>query len=83
MSFQDHFSGHAAAYRHARPEYPDELFTYIASLTHAHELAVDCACGNGQASTGLARRYARVIANDASVAQLRQATAQSNVSVMA
>ena len=83
MAFKDHFSGHAAAYCEARPQYPDELFAYIASLTSAHELAVDCACGNGQASAGLARHYAHVIANDASEAQLRQASPQSNMTLLA
>lgn len=83
MSFKDHFSAHAAAYRYARPDYPDELFAYLASLTPTHELAVDCACGNGQASAGLARYFSHVIASDASVQQLRQAQAHANVSWLA
>lgn len=83
MSFKDHFSGHAAAYRDARPDYPDELFAYLASLTPAHELAVDCACGNGQASAGLARHYAHVVANDASVEQLRQSAHHPQISLLA
>ncbi|MET0985361.1 MAG: class I SAM-dependent methyltransferase [Steroidobacteraceae bacterium] len=83
MAFKDHFSGHAAAYRHARPDYPDELFAYIASLTPTHELAIDCACGNGQASAGLAQHYAQVIGNDASVQQIRQSPARSNILLLA
>lgn len=83
MSFKDHFSAHSAAYVQGRPHYPAELFAYIASLTSSHELAVDCACGNGQASSGLAAHYAHVIANDASVQQLREAPADPRISFLA
>jgi SAM-dependent methyltransferase len=83
MSFKDHFSAHASAYRQARPDYPDELFDFVASLTSAHDVAVDCACGNGQASVGLTRHYKHVIASDASVAQLREAAAHPGVSLLA
>ncbi len=31
MSFKDHFSGHANAYAKYRPDYPTELFDYLAS----------------------------------------------------
>jgi len=30
MAFNDHFSGHAATYREARPLYPDALFDWLA-----------------------------------------------------
>lgn len=80
MSFKDHFSGHASVYAQGRPSYPHELFSYIASLTSSHDLAVDCACGNGQATLGFTQHFAHVIANDASVKQLRQAPAHPQVS---
>ena len=47
---KDHFSGHAAVYQQFRPDYPDALFAYLASLCPGHDLAWDCATGNGQAA---------------------------------
>jgi SAM-dependent methyltransferase len=74
MTFHDHFSGHAGAYARARPTYPAELFTWLASLTEGHNLAWDCGTGNGQAAKGLAGFYAAVLATDASSAQIAQAS---------
>lgn len=73
MSFADHFSGHAADYARARPDYPADLFAWAASLTAAHDCAWDAGAGNGQASVALARHYARVIATEPSAAQLANA----------
>ncbi len=73
MAFQDHFSGHASAYARYRPEYPNELYDYLATLTARREVALDCATGSGQAAIGLARHFECVIATDGSVAQLRNA----------
>ena len=69
-SFKDHFSGHAGNYAAYRPWYPQELFDALAKLTAKHERVWDCATGNGQAATGLARHFAHVVASDASVQQL-------------
>jgi SAM-dependent methyltransferase len=74
MSFKDHFSGHAAVYATFRPTYPAALFDFVTSLTPGRALAWDCATGNGQAAIGLADAFARVIATDASTAQLAHAT---------
>jgi SAM-dependent methyltransferase len=79
MTFKDHFSAQSAGYRTFRPSYPDELFTYLAGLAPAHDLAWDCATGNGQAAVGLARHFRRVIATDASANQLAQAIAAPNI----
>ena len=46
----------AGLYVQSRPQYPGELFAYIASLTVKRKLAWDCATGNGQAALGLAAR---------------------------
>jgi SAM-dependent methyltransferase len=73
MSFKDHFSGHAAVYASFRPTYPAALFDFVTSLTPGRSLAWDCATGNGQAAVGLAESFARVIATDASAAQLEHA----------
>lgn len=83
MAFKDHFSGHASAYARYRPEYPSELYDYLATLTQRCEVALDCATGSGQAAVGLARRYALVIATDGSVAQLRNAQAHPHVAYVA
>ncbi|HVT17307.1 MAG TPA: class I SAM-dependent methyltransferase [Thermoanaerobaculia bacterium] len=71
--FKDHFSGHAADYAAYRPGYPAALFVYVATLPRGHGLAWDCATGNGQAATGLAPYFARVIATDASPQQIGNA----------
>jgi SAM-dependent methyltransferase len=65
-SYKDHFSGHATVYQKFRPNYPDELFDYLASQAPQRETAWDCATGNGQAAVSLSRRFNQVIATDAS-----------------
>ncbi len=73
-SFKDHFSAYAADYAAFRPGYPEALFDLLASLPRRRALALDCATGNGQAAVGLAERFERVIAIDASAEQLASAT---------
>jgi SAM-dependent methyltransferase len=77
--FKDHFSGHADSYEAFRPDYPTELFQYVASITPAHELAWDCATGNGQAALGIAPYFKAVIATDASAKQIDQARPGENI----
>lgn len=78
-TFPDHFSGHAAAYRAARPGYPEGLFAWLAAQAPATHLAWDVGCGNGQASVALAEHFARVVATDPSAEQLAQAEAHPRV----
>jgi len=78
-TFEDLFSNHAACYAMARPNYPAELFAYLASLTPRRRLAWDCGTGNGQAAVGLANHFEQVIATDASAAQLDQAAAHERI----
>lgn len=78
-SFKDHFSGGAKSYAEHRPGYPEELFAWVATLTHAHELAWDCATGNGQAAVGVAVHYRHVAASDASAAQIANRRAHPSV----
>ncbi|MNX64850.1 hypothetical protein D3C86_958880 [compost metagenome] len=80
MSFKDHFSGHAAVYAAYRPRYPDELFAWLAQKAPGHELAWDCATGNGQAAVGLAAYFERVHATDASADQIAHAERLPNIS---
>ena len=78
-SFKDHFSAHASAYARYRPRYPEALFAYLASLCPVHNLAWDCATGNGQAAHSLAGHFARVVATDASTDQLAHAAPHERV----
>ncbi|HEY3280267.1 MAG TPA: class I SAM-dependent methyltransferase [Gemmatimonadales bacterium] len=79
MSFADHFSGVSAAYAAFRPRYPDALFDLLAGVAPGRDAAWDCATGSGQAALGLARHFARVIATDASDAQIAHATPHPRV----
>jgi SAM-dependent methyltransferase len=78
--FKDYFSGHAAEYARFRPHYPEKLFEYLASISSRHELAWDCATGNGQAAVGLARHFTAVIATDASAQQIESAEPNERIS---
>jgi len=77
--FIDQFSRVSADYARFRPRYPRELFAWIASLVDRHELAWDCATGNGQAALGLAPHFAHVVATDKSAEQLSHAPRHSRV----
>jgi SAM-dependent methyltransferase len=77
--YADHFSRLATAYASRRPSYPDELFAYLGAISRRHEVAWDCAAGNGQASVPLARIFRRVIATDASASMIANATPHSGV----
>jgi SAM-dependent methyltransferase len=77
--FRDFFSGHADSYEAYRPNYPPALFAYLASVVPRRELAWDCACGNGQATLGIAPYFRAVIASDASARQIEQARPCENV----
>src|SRR5215470_9845268 len=79
MSFKDHFSRLAAQYSAYRPSYPASLFAYLAQCCPEHQVVWDCACGNGQATLGLAEQFDRVIATDASPQQVAAAPSRDNV----
>jgi SAM-dependent methyltransferase len=83
MSFKDHFSSHAALYAKYRPDYPPELYAYLAALTAHRDIALDCATGSGQAAVGLAKHFSRVVATDGSVQQLRNAQPAEGVTYVA
>ena len=68
-----YFSKQAKYYAQFRPDYPAELFKFVAEVAPGHALAWDCATGNGQAALGLATHFQKVIATDASQAQISQA----------
>ncbi|HYT04056.1 MAG TPA: class I SAM-dependent methyltransferase [Gemmatimonadales bacterium] len=77
--FKDHFSETAAAYAAHRPTYPEALVDFLSGMAPARDLAWDSGCGSGQLSVPLAGRFARVIATDASAAQLARAVPRPNV----
>jgi len=82
VSFEDHFSGHAAAYATYRPAYPAGLPAYVSGLPVPpadHRLAWDCATGNGQAAHGIVEHFARVVATDASPQQLAHAVPHARI----
>ncbi|MBO9661762.1 class I SAM-dependent methyltransferase [Dokdonella sp.] len=79
MTFKDLFSGHSEVYQAARPTYPAALFDWLAAQAPARDLVWDVGCGNGQASTALAARFARVHASDPSAQQIANAEARPNI----
>ena len=67
------FATEAAEYAHLRPTYPDNLFEFLATIVASRNIAWDCATGNGQAATHLARHFGQVIATDESGEMIAQA----------
>lgn len=68
--FNDHFSGIAEAYAAARPDYPEALFDVLAAVVPATARVWEPGCGSGQATRGLAARFAHVHATDPSAQQI-------------
>jgi SAM-dependent methyltransferase len=79
MKFNDQFSRQSDVYAKARPTYPDALFEYLSGLCKGHDLAWDCATGNGQAALSLKKHFSGVVATDASAEQIRQARAAEGI----
>ncbi|XVE62349.1 hypothetical protein DITRI_Ditri06bG0111000 [Diplodiscus trichospermus] len=63
----------ANLYLDARPTYPSEWYSMLATRTLHHTLAWDAGTGNGQAAIGVAEHYEKVIGSDVSEAQLQHA----------
>ncbi len=78
-SFKDHFSGHSRSYAEYRPTYPNSLFGFLADCCTQHRLALDCATGNGQAALALTSFFEKVIASDASEAQIQAAESDPKI----
>lgn len=68
------FSIDSGQYAQFRPTYPASLFTWLAEKAPRHTLALDVAAGSGQATQGLVPRFDTVLACDASVTQLQEAS---------
>lgn len=80
MEGRETFSVASDAYASSRPQYPTELFAWIASECERHETAWDCATGNGQAALGLAPHFEKVEATDVSREQIEHSFPLPNVS---
>ena len=79
QNFKDLFSQSSQDYAKYRPQYPDTLYSYLASLCDQKNLAWDCATGSGQAALQLAQHFDAVTATDLSEAQLSQAATHKNI----
>jgi ubiquinone/menaquinone biosynthesis C-methylase UbiE len=77
--FRDHFGSVSSDYVKNRPTYPPDLFDWLASQCMSHDLTWDCGTGSGQAATELARYFDRVLATDASVAQIAHAVVHPKI----
>src|SRR5512139_2885206 len=77
--FADHFTSVADRYAAFRPPQPADVIAYAVSLAPRQGVAWDCGTGNGQAALGLAASFERVVATDASAAQIEHATAHPRV----
>jgi len=73
MKFEDHFSTQSGQYAQYRPQYPEAVYAYLASIVPSHSLVWDCGTGNGQAAVGLAQYFEGVYATDASAEQVGRA----------
>ena len=73
------FDAVAQNYSRFRPRYPDAIFQWMAERAPAHGHCWDAACGNGQASVGLARCFGHVTATDLSPEQIDAAQAHPGV----
>jgi SAM-dependent methyltransferase len=74
-----YFGQQAQKYSHHRPDYPPEIFAFLASISPSKEKAVDCATGNGQAARGLAQYFSEVIATDINEAQIALARPEERI----
>lgn len=66
-------------YARFRPVYPENLYTFLLSVTPERALAWDCGCGNGQVAGVLANYFEKVEASDISSKQLEYAVKKPNI----
>lgn len=78
-NFKDHFSKGSDGYAAYRPKYPQRLGEELAKISPRQDLALDCGCGSGQMSVLLADYFKKVIATDASAAQIETAEQKQGV----
>jgi SAM-dependent methyltransferase len=71
--------GTVADYYTARPTYPAAFFKWLSEISPDNHMALDCACGGGQVTQGLARYFEYVEAIDISEDQIKHAPSFPNV----
>lgn len=76
---KDNFSTQSSQYAKFRPTYPQELYDFLLSHVKDTKLAWDCATGNGQVASELAKRFDKVYATDISKNQLANAVQLPNI----
>ncbi|MBN2367002.1 MAG: class I SAM-dependent methyltransferase [Calditrichaeota bacterium] len=79
MKHTPDFSPFAGRYAASRPRYPEKLFSFLASLSPAHQCAWDSATGSGQAALDLTTYFHQVIATDISPEQIRHAVTHPRI----
>ncbi len=79
METRNLFNHQSKLYASARPQYPPELFKWLASVTPGKEIVWDCGTGTGQAAIGLSKYFAKVEATDISPRQIENAFDITNV----
>jgi SAM-dependent methyltransferase len=77
--FMNHFGPRASQYAAWRPRYPNDLMDYLAAVSGDTDVVWDCGTGNGQAAVGLAERFSRVVATDASADMIAHAVPHPHV----
>jgi len=76
---KDNFSKQAEIYKKYRPGYPQELFDFMLRQFSERSAALDCATGNGQTATVLAKYFEKVYATDISQQQIDHAPQAENI----
>lgn len=79
MKYIDHFNTESKQYQQFRPDYPDALYQFLATLTPRKSCIWDCATGSGQAALALVKYFDRVIATDINRGQLDAAPSHQGV----
>lgn len=76
---KDNFSTQSSQYAKFRPRYPQALYDFLLKHVSETKTAWDCATGNGQVATELAKRFEQVYATDISEKQLANAPQLPNI----
>lgn len=76
---KDNFSTQATQYAKFRPKYPQALYDFLLDQVNGTKTAWDCATGNGQVATELAKHFEQVYATDISEKQLSNASQVANI----
>ena len=58
------FDDESEKYSLNRPKYPKEIYEYINAHCRLHDVAWDCACGNGQVAVDLVKYFDKIEASD-------------------